>query len=125
MEGLDRFLFIQTKPVYIEVRKISDKITFKKGDMQPIQVDAMSDGIIFIFTDSAKLKEKYTIIKKDINNKQEYLIIPKEKENISQILIIAIHDKIEKMKIFFNDKSNLVYEFKNTVTGIKPDEKYF
>ena len=125
MDGRDKFLFKQDEPISIEIKKNNNIITFKKNGMQAIQVDSLSDDFTFLFDDPEKLKQKYFITKKNINNKEEYSVIPKQKENINQIIIITSGDKIEKIDINFNDKTNLVYNFKNTITGTKPDEKYF
>ena len=123
MDGVEKFIFKQSCPVLVEIRKSNNLITYKRGDSEPIQVDFVSDNIFFIFGESEKIKEKYNVIQND--NKNKYYLTPKEKESIKQIIITAIDDIISKIEILFNDKTELVYEFKNTITGIKPDEKYF
>ena len=126
MDGTNKFVFKQINPVKIEIKKVDKRITYKKGNAEPLTIDGLSDDIFFLFNyDSDNLGAKYNITRKYINNKEVYNIIPKEKKNIKHIILIAFDDKIEKIKIIFNDKSNLIYEFKNTITGIKPDEKYF
>lgn len=125
MDGKSRFLFKQIEPLDIEIRKNEDKITYKREDMEPVEVDTVSNAIIFIFDDPEKLKEKYTIEKTIKNNVDVYSIMPKGKDEIKSILIIGIEDKIQEVMVFFKNKTELIYKFSNTVTGTKPDEAHF
>lgn len=125
MDGKNKFIFKQIKPVIIEIKKNENKTTFKRGATEPIEIDEMENELFFLFGEQKNINQIYDISKKVINNKDNYYIVPKEKQNISNITLIGLDDKIEKIEIFFNDNSKIIYEFKNTVTGIKPDEKYF
>lgn len=125
MDGKNRFIFKQVKPVIIEVKKIDDKTTFKRGNTEPIEVNEMENELFFLFGDQTNIRRIYDISKKVINNKDNYYVVPKNKKDISNIFIVGIEDKFERIEINFNDNSKIIYEFKNTVTGIKPDEKFF
>jgi hypothetical protein len=132
MDGQANFLFKQISPLLIEIRKTGDKIIYKRGDQAPMEFSASSGGavgttnsIIFLFDDSGKIKDKYNIVKKSLDGKDEYTVTPKEKEAVKQIFITAVEDRIETIKMYFADNTSYLYEFKNTVTGVKPDEKYF
>ena len=125
MDGKDRFVFVQTKPIMVQIKKINDRITYKKGFNMPIDVSNMAMDMFFLFEDQDVLKSNYDITKNFINNKDEYRIVPKEKNNLTIIKVTAIEDKVEIVELDFKDDAKIIYNFKNTVTGVKPDEKYF
>ncbi len=127
MDG-EKFIFKQNKPVAIEIKKIEDKITLQKENSQPIELDSSSGSnneIIFLFGNPDMVKDKYKVEKKEAADEDIYTVIPIKKEKIVLIIVIAKEDKVKKMDIKFLDASNLIYEFKNTVTGVKPNEEFF
>jgi len=127
MDGLNNFLFKQTDPVLIEIKKIKGKITYKKGDNDPIEIDSKAQEFLIIFDNPENINKNFDIKKEIINKKDFYTVTPKNgsNENIIKILITAVEDKIEIIEIYFTNGSKHTYKFRNTVTGKKPDEKYF
>ena len=123
--GENKFVFKQVKPFIIEIKKMNNKLTFKRGVSESVEINDMENELFFLFEESEKINQIYNINKKKTKNKDYYYLIPKKDQNISQIIIIGIEDKFEKIEIYFNDNSKIIYEFKNTVTGLQPDEKYF
>jgi hypothetical protein len=131
MNGSERFTFKQSKPTLIEIKKTGGKIIYKRENMDPIVMDASgqmtadTDNIMFLFSNDQNIKDKFEINIKKINEKDEFTIIPNKKEKVDKITVMAIDDKIESIRIQFLNKSTLVYQFKNTVTGVVPDDKFF
>jgi hypothetical protein len=127
MDGKSNFLYKQTNPFNIEVRKKGSKLTFKKDKSEAITLPptASGDNIAFLFEGDETFLENYDITKKAASNKDLYSIIPKKSEKVKEIQITGNDDKFESIKLIFNDKSEIFYEFKNTVTGTPPDEKLF
>lgn len=125
MDGKEKILFKQEKPLNIEVRKTGIEVTFKRGKMEPINIDLQDNDIMLIFSDVEKLQENYTIDTTKKNNKDTFRLTPKKETRIKEIIIISNNINIEKLEIFYKDKSTLVYTFHNTITGIKPDERLF
>ena len=126
MNGNKNFLFKQTKPILIEVRQKNGKLTFQKEKAQPVEIpnSQSGDNVAFLFDKNSSF-ENYNLSKTIQNNKDFFLVIPKKVEKVNKIEIISTSDKIESIKFYFHDKTTLVYEFKNTVTGTPPDEKLF
>jgi len=127
IDGNDKFIFKQIKPVAFKIKKIQDRITYKRENMEEMIVDGKSSGndFMFLFDESIDLAKDYNIVEKIINEKIEFTILPKEKSKYKKIVITAKEDKFEKLEFYFSDNSNLIYEFSNTVTGKPVDEKVF
>ncbi|OHD24411.1 MAG: hypothetical protein A2Y34_04165 [Spirochaetes bacterium GWC1_27_15] len=129
MNGLDKFIFKQTKPIVIEVKKRENRMFFKREGMNEIEISGNndnSDNIAFLFsTNEDDLKKNFKIEQITTNGKQKYTVTPFKPTKVEKIEVIGIDDKIENIKIFFKDKSTILYEFKNTITGTSPNEKYF
>ena len=124
-DGKDKFIFKQIKPVNLEIKKMNNKVTYKRGTSDPVEISNVDNELFFLFDDPEKTGQFYNIDKKVVNKKDNYYLAPKDKQNISRIIIIGIEDIIERIEIYFSDNSKIIYDFKNTVTGKKPDEKYF
>jgi len=126
MNGNGNFLFKQISPIVIEVRKKDGRLTFKKENSQPIEIPNSPGGenIAFLFDKNSNYSN-FIITKNVKNNKDFFLVVPKNQDKIEKIEIVSNDDKIESIILFFKDKSSMTYDFKNTVTGIVPDEKYF
>jgi len=127
MDGKDRFVFIQTKPLHVEIRKNGDRVMYKKGNGMAVDVSNMAMDMFFLFEEQDTLNANYDISKNAISDKDEYIVTPKDiiNQNLKYIRIIGKLDVFESVELFFNDESKILYIFKNTITGSKPDEKYF
>jgi hypothetical protein len=125
MDGVRKFLYKQVIPVMIDFRRNGDKMTFKKENMERIDIDEISNGIIIIFDYPDKIKEEFDIKKSFVNDKEQFNAVPKEIEDVDSIKIIASGDKIIKIVVQYTDGSFLVHEFMNMVTGVRPDDIYF
>ena len=126
LDGQDKLVFRQNQPVSIVVKKAGEKITYQKGNNTPIEVtDASSNEILIIFGEQEGLQEKYDITKEIIDGKEKFTVIPKKNNRMKSMILFSAEDVLEKLEINFSDRSRLVYEFKNAVTGVSPDKKYF
>ncbi len=126
MDGTEKFIMKQSTPVLIVVRKNNKKMTIKKENNEPIEVDPKASGdIMFLFENDEVINARFNITKQTIEGMDKFMITPKTKEQIKSINVISTFDKVNTIEITFNDDSNLIYTFKNTLTGITPDEKYF
>jgi hypothetical protein len=127
MNGKDKFIFKQTKPSVIEVRKKEDRLTLKINNNAPMEINSNSNGdnISFIFDSPENLEKYYDITKTSADGNDEYQIVPKTRAKVDRIILTGIGDIILTIDIFFTDKSDILFEFKNTKTGTAPDEKYF
>jgi hypothetical protein len=125
MDGKEKFVFIQEKPLHVEIRKNLDKVTYKKGFNMPVDISNMSMDMFFLFEEPDVLNANYDISKNSINDRDEYTITPKQKSNLKFLKVTGKEDIFEKVELYFNDDSRIIYIFNHTVTGVKPDEKYF
>lgn len=128
MDGQDKFLYKQTMPFEFSIKKTDDIITYKKGDVPEIQLDSDSGNnneIMVLFGDNETLNEEYDIKAKKNGEVTEFTLTPRKISKIDYIEVFASGDKFKSFTIFFKNKSTLSYEFINTMTGTKPDEKYF
>jgi hypothetical protein len=125
MDGKDKFAFIQIKPVSVEIKKSGDRTTYKKGSNMPVDISGMSMDMFFLFESDEKISAGYNVVKSAGSDFDNYDITPKTADNITNIKVKAKEDKVEKIEIFFKDGGKIIYIFKNIVTGVKPDERYF
>jgi hypothetical protein len=125
MDGKDRFVFIQLKPLIVEIRKNGGRITYKKGSNMPIDISNMAMDMFFLFETDENISINYNVIKTAGSEMDSYEIIPKAEQNLLKIKVTAKEDKVEKIEILFKDDSKIVYFFRNVFTGRKPDEKNF
>lgn len=135
MSGKDRFLFNQIKPVEIKIIMNQGSVSYQKGDAKPIVMSGMPDdmdngNIAVLFSgDTERINEFFNIEYKKENGKDYFLLKPlsdnKQFRTVDSIDIISSKDKIEIIKLNYKNRSVLKYVFKDTVTGIMPDEKYF
>jgi len=127
MNGKNNFLYKQTEPFSLEVRKKGLKIILKKDKMDPIEIPSTANGdnIAFLFEGDEAVMSNYNISKKAVSEKDFYTITPKQTGKIKEISIVGKDDKYESIKLLFTDNSTITYDFKNTTTGTPPDEKYF
>jgi hypothetical protein len=125
LDGQERFLYRQNVPFLIVIKKMGKSVTYQKGSAAPYTVGEVQHDIMVLFEKSDKLTEKYdvTVVKRE--NDHLYTIIPKLKGDVQRILLTAVIDEVKSLELVFADQSRLVYYFKNTVTGKKPDEKLF
>jgi len=127
MDGKNKFIFKQIKPVAFKIKKDQEKITYKRENMNEIIVEGSSSNydFMFLFDESADLAKDYNINQKLLNEKIEFTILPKEKSKYKKIVVTSKEDKFEKLEFYFSDNSNLIYKFSNTITGKPVDEKVF
>lgn len=130
LDGKDKFVFKQLMPVEFVIKRLNEKITFKRAGMAEVVIDKDNSNaeydFFFLFDEGYELLKEYNLIEKDIaNGKKEFLITPKNKSNYSKIIVIAFDDKFESLELYFNNKTVLRYEFKNSITGQEIDKKYF
>jgi Outer membrane lipoprotein carrier protein LolA len=125
MDGKDKFVFIQIKPVSVEIKKSGGRTTYKKGSNMPVDISGMAMDMFFLFESDEKISAGYNVSKVAADGSDNYEITPKSPDNMINIKVTAKEDKVEKIEIFFKDGSRLIYLFKNAVTGKKPDERYF
>lgn len=129
MDGKERFLYRQTSPVLFEIRKSGPNVTYKKGESAPIAISGSFSAnnylMLFFNGDEAELEKLFNITIEEKNGGRYYRITPKRRMKITTIEIEAKGDKISTMTITFSDRSSNSFNFTNTVTGKKPDEKYF
>jgi len=128
----DRFVFKQTEPVKMEIRQKNGLLTIKLPGNSEIVVDSSSneysDDVMFLFDTNFDFNDNFIIKKYIINNKNHYELIPtkpKLAKKISLISLVALEDRLESMKLTFKNNSSIMYEFKNTVVGVTPNEELF
>ncbi|MCG8573132.1 MAG: outer-membrane lipoprotein carrier protein LolA [Spirochaetes bacterium] len=128
LDGEDQFLFQQNQPVQFKVLKNADTIFYQHGNRPAIAIDgegSTNNELMVLFDPSADIQSKYNVTKVKKNNLDHYHIIPKTKSNIKRMVMLANEDIVITLEIYFTDKSKLIYQFTNTITGEKPDAKYF
>ncbi len=127
MDGKEKFIFKQLKPVIFILKKIDGRFTFQRQNTKEVAVDGETydNDFMMLFGDSNKLAESFNIVENKVNTKSIFTITPKTENKILKMIITAKGDAFEKIEMLFNDNSKLIYEFRNTVTGKKPDEKIF
>ncbi|MBN2546095.1 MAG: outer-membrane lipoprotein carrier protein LolA [Spirochaetes bacterium] len=127
MDGKEKFIFKQIKPVAFKIKKVKGKITYKRESMDEIIIEnnSSNNDFMFLFDESVDITKDYNVNEKKINDKTEFMILPKNKGKYKKIIIISNKDKFERLEFYFSDNSNLIYEFTNTVTGKPVDEKVF
>lgn len=130
MDGKDTFLFKQELPVRVVIKKIGDRIIYKKGDNSSIDIDIPDDkkSIFMIFQNSNNIYKYYNVVSSKIDNKNKFKFTITPIKNvingIDKITMIAVEDKIQQMTLFYKT-GYLEYFFNSTITGTKPDKKYF
>ena len=132
MNGKEDFIYRQETPTLLEIKKIGDAAFYKKENIAPIQIDLSksnfdeSYSVIFLFYgDDEKVSEYFNITKTFKNNIDYYDIYPKKQGTIKQVSATGLGDKLYSIDMTYADGSTLSYKFANSVTGTKPDDKYF
>ncbi len=128
----DKFLFKQTKPIKMEVRQENGVLTIKLPGDSEIVIDGSSeeysDDVMFLFDSAFDLNDNFVIKKDVVGDKDYYELLPnkpKLSKKISLISLVVKGDSLESMTLTFKNRSTISYEFKNTITGVKPDESLF
>ncbi len=132
MNGKEDFIYRQVTPTLLEIKKIGDTAFYKKANIAPIQIDLSksnfdeSYSVIFLFYgDDEAVSEYFDITKTFANNLDNYKITPKKQGTIKLISATGLGDKLYSIDMTYADGSTLSYRFTNSVTGTKPDDKYF
>lgn len=132
MNGKEDFIYRQETPTLLEIKKIGDAAFYKKANIDPIQIDLSksnfdeSYSVIFLFYgDDKTVGEYFDITKTFADNLDNYKILPKKQGTIKLISATGLGDKLHSIDMIYADGSTLSYKFSNSVTGTKPDEKYF
>jgi len=128
----DRFVFKQIEPVKMEIRQKNGLLTIKLPGNSEIVIDSnsneYSDDVMFLFDTNFDFNDNFITKKYIINSKNHYELVPtkpKLAKKISLISLVVIEDRLESMKLTFKNNSTIMYEFKNTVVGVTPNEELF
>lgn len=135
MSGEDKFTFVQFTPTKIKITKMKEEISFSTGNAPPVKMMGAGENggggdIMSLLTgETEKVNKVFQITHSRIGEKEEFQLKPKvdckETRNIEFIHFISIGDKLENLRMKYKNGTFLEFEFRNTVTGEKPDEALF
>ena len=57
MNGKDKFVFIQIKPVFVKIKKSGNVTSYQKGNSMPVDISSMAIDFFFYLKMKALLKK--------------------------------------------------------------------